>query len=93
MVAAHNHLNTEEIGPFGLLFDLEENDRIFVNTSDEGMKIYSVYANELIEPNDFRQMASVSENEEGSLILVTCENETLDGGYMNRRVVFAKPMN
>ena len=93
LVAAHNHLNTQEIGPFGFLFDLDNNDRIFVNMPDGGLKIYSVYANELLEPNDFRQMAAISENEEGSLILITCENELIDGSYQNRRVVFAKLMN
>ncbi|MBQ6508193.1 MAG: class F sortase [Flexilinea sp.] len=93
MVAAHNHLNTQEIGPFGFLFDLDENDRIFVNMPDGSLKIYSVYANELLEPNDFSQMASISENEDGSLILVTCENEMINGSYQNRRVVFAKLMN
>ncbi len=93
LVAAHNHLNTQEIGPFGFLFDLDSNDRIFVNMPDGGLKIYSVYANELLEPNDFRQMAAISENEEGSLILITCENELIDGSYQNRRVVFAKLMN
>ena len=93
MVAAHNHLNTQEIGPFGFLFDLSNNDRIFVNMPDGSLKIYSVYANELLEPNDFSQMAAISENEDGSLILVTCENELTDGSYQNRRVVFAKLMN
>ena len=93
LVAAHNHLNTQEIGPFAFLFDLKENDRIFVNMPDDGLKMYSVYANELLEPNDFRQMAAISEGEEGSLILITCENEMIDGGYQNRRVVFAKLMN
>ena len=93
LVAAHNHLNTQEIGPFGFLFDLDNNDRIFVNMPDGGLKIYSVYANELLEPNDFRQMAAISENEDGSLILITCENELIDGSYQNRRVVFAKLMN
>ncbi len=92
MIAAHNTLNAEETGPFYLLFGLKENDRIFVNTAEGGMQIYAVYANELVEPGDMQQIASIAENEEGSLILVTCENEALDGGYMNRRAVFAKPL-
>ena len=92
MIAAHNTLNAEETGPFYLLFGLKENDRIFVNTADGGLQIYAVYANELVEPGDMQQIASIAENEEGSLILVTCENEALDGGYMNRRAVFAKPL-
>ena len=91
MIAAHNHLNTMEIGPFALLFSLEENDRIFVNTADDGLQIYSVYANELLEPDDMQKMASIAQSEENSIILVTCENEMVEGGYMNRRAVFAKP--
>ena len=92
MIAAHNHLNAEEIGPFALLFSLEENDRIFVNTPDNGLHMYSVYANELLEPDDMQKMASIAKRENNSLILVTCENEMVDGGYQNRRVVFARPI-
>lgn len=92
MIAAHNHLNAEEIGPFALLFSLEENDRIFVNTPEGGLQIYSVYANELLEPDDVKAMASIAQKENNSLILVTCENEMVDGGYMNRRTIFAKPV-
>ena len=91
MIAAHNHLNTMEIGPFAMLFSLEENDRIFVNTADDGLQIYTVYANELLEPDDMQKMASIAQSEENSIILVTCENEMIEGGYMNRRAVFAKP--
>ncbi len=90
MVAAHNHLNNTEAGPFVLLFDLTENDRIFVNTDDGGLKLYSVYANELVEPDDFDKVASIAQQEENTLILVTCENESIEGGYLNRRVVFAR---
>ena len=92
MIAAHNHLNAEEIGPFALLFSLEENDRIFINTPEGGLQIYSVYANELLEPDDVKAMAAIAQKETNSLILVTCENEMVDGGYMNRRAIFAKPV-
>ena len=92
MIAAHNHLNAEEIGPFALLFSLEENDRIFINTPEGGLQIYSVYANELLEPDDVQQMASIAQSQDNSIILVTCENEMVDGGYMNRRAIFAKPV-
>jgi hypothetical protein len=37
-------------------------------------------------------MASIAESEENTLVLITCENESADGGYLNRRVVFAKPV-
>lgn len=92
VVAAHNHLNLEEMGPFGLLFSLDENDRIFVNTADGGLQIYSVYANELLEPDDVDKMAAIAQTEENTLVLVTCENEMIEGGYQNRRAVFAKPV-
>ncbi len=92
MIAAHNHLNTMEVGPFALLFSLEENDRIFVNTADDGLQVYSVYANELLEPDDMQKMASIAQSEANSIILVTCENEMVEGGYQNRRAVFAKPL-
>ena len=92
MIAAHNHLNETETGPFLLLFDLAENDRIFVNTDDGGLMMYSVYANELVRPDDLEKVASIAQQEENSLILVTCENESIEGGYLNRRVVFARPV-
>ncbi len=92
MIAAHNALNPDEIGPFYLLLGLEENDRVFVNTADGGLQVYAVYANELVEPDDMQKIESIAKSEKGSLILVTCENEALDGGYMNRRAVFAKPL-
>lgn len=92
VVAGHNHLNTTEIGPFGLLFSLEENDRIFVNKEDGGLIIYSVYANELIDPDDMDKLAAIATQEDDSLVLVTCENETSEGGYLNRRAVFARPL-
>ena len=44
-------------------------------------------------PNDMEKLASVAEQEMNTLVLVTCENESVDGGYLNRRVVFAKPLN
>lgn len=53
--------------------------------------IFSVYANELVDPYGFTEIASVAENEPGSLILLTCENESVEGGYLNRRAVFARP--
>ena len=61
-------------------------------SADGGLQIYSVYANKLVEPDDMQKLAEIAENEAGSIILVTCENEMVEGGYMNRRVVFAKPL-
>ena len=93
IVAAHNTLNAEEYGPFALLSTLENNDTIFVNAPDGSLRLFRVYANELMAPNDMEKLASVAEQEMNTLVLVTCENESVDGGYLNRRVVFAKPLN
>ena len=93
IVAAHNTLNAEEYGPFALLSTLMDNDRIFVNNPDGSLRLFRVYANELMAPNDMEKLASVAEQEMNTLVLVTCENESVDGGYLNRRVVFAKPLN
>jgi hypothetical protein len=64
---------------------------IFINSSDLGFLNYTVYANKLLKPDGFKEIVSIAEQEPGSLILVTCENESVEGGYLNRRVVFAKP--
>ena len=91
IIAAHNTLGSDEVGPFGALAAMKENDKIFINGPRGNDLRYSVYANELIEPDDFRTIADIAEQKPGSLILVTCENESPDGVYLNRRVIFAEP--
>lgn len=91
VIAAHNHLNNTETGPFLALGSLESGDKVFVNAADGSLISFSVYANELLAPTDMEKVASVAEQFENSLVLITCENETLEGGYANRRVIFAKP--
>ncbi len=44
----------------------------------------------LITPDDFGTPAALAEPD--PLILITCENESTDGGYLNRRAIFAKPV-
>ncbi len=92
IIAAHNTLNNTEYGPFALLAQLDGNDLIQVRTADGKLIPFRVYASELIAPDDFETIKMIGEREAGSLILLTCENESLDGGYLNRRVVFAKPV-
>lgn len=92
IIAAHNTLDSDTYGPFALLASLEENDSIFVRSAEGKLMNFSVYANELVGPYGFTEIASAAENEPGSLILLTCENEAAEGGYLNRRVVFAKPL-
>ena len=87
----HNTLDSDTLGPFALLCSLEGNGKIFVRSADDELMSFTVYANELVGPYGFSAIASAAENEPGSLILLTCENESVEGGYLNRRVVFAKP--
>ncbi|MBQ6482243.1 MAG: Cna B-type domain-containing protein [Anaerolineaceae bacterium] len=93
IIAAHNTLSATEIGPFAKLPEMAVNDLIVVSDERGNVKHFYVYTNKLVEPDGFDEIAAVAENEPGSLILVTCENEAVTGGYLNRRVVFAKPMN
>ena len=91
VIAAYNTLDIDTLGSFALLSSLEENDMIFVRSADDDLMSFTVYANELVGSYGFSAIASAAENEPGSLILVTCENESVERGYLNRRVVFAKP--
>ena len=92
VVAAHNTLNDTEYGPFALLGTLKTNDLITVNAADESMRLFRVYANELVEPDGLAVIGATARQEAGSLILLTCENEGLNGEYLDRRAVFAKPV-
>ena len=91
VIAAHNTLDSDTYGPFALLAMLEENDSIIVRSTEGDLLFFSVYANKLIGPEGFAEIASTAEEEPGSLILLTCENESAAGGYLNRRAVFARP--
>ena len=92
LIAGHNTLNDTEYGPFARLCEMEVNDAVFVRNSREELLRYRVYANELIMPDDFETLRRVAEQEPDSLVLITCENESVTGQYLNRRVVFAKPV-
>ena len=89
LIAGHNTLNDTEYGPFARLYDLEADDSIFVRNDDGELLRYRVYANELVAPDDFGTLADLAVPD--ALILITCENESTDGTYLNRRVIFAKP--
>ena len=91
IIAAHNTLNDTAYGPFARLSELDINDVIFVKKADGRLLRFRVYAGGLVLPDDFESLKRTAEQEAGSLILVTCENESAEGGYLNRRVVFAKP--
>ena len=93
VIAAHNTLDNTSYGPFARLSEMVEGDLIFVEKSNGSLLRFRVYANELILPDDFESLKQTAEREMDSLVLVTCENESVDGGYLNRRVVFAKPID
>ncbi len=92
LIAAHNTLSDAEYGPFALLSTLETNDLITVNGENGLMQTFRVYANELLVPDDFEKLAAIAGQEENSLVLITCENESAEGGYLHRRAVFARPL-
>ena len=90
VIAAHNHLDALKAGPFDLLKEVKEKDRIFVTDAKGKVLTYSVYANELVKPNEAGKLYENSLP--GSLVLVTCESEMPEGGYAFRRVVYAEPL-
>ena len=93
LVAAHNTLNDTDYGPFAMLYSMEENDLIMVADNNGALKLFRVYANELLDADDTETLSAAALREKDTLVLITCENESAEGGYLNRRVVFAKPAN
>ena len=90
VLTGHNHLNTTETGPFLFIGTLEENDRIMITDADNVLVTYKVYGNYKIASDDFAAIAD--EVRENALVLITCEDESVDGGYLNRRVILAEPL-
>lgn len=89
VLTGHNHLNTTEAGPFLFLGTLSEGDLLMINNRRNEMKMYRVYGNYKISRDGF---ASISEElRENALVLITCEDESVDGGYLSRRVILAEP--
>ncbi|MBQ6509430.1 MAG: BspA family leucine-rich repeat surface protein [Flexilinea sp.] len=88
LIAGHNTLNDTDYGPFALLSTLEVNDTVMVREESGALKLFRVYANELLEPDDMERLSALAGDD--ALVLLTCENESAAGGYLNRRVVFAK---
>lgn len=91
VLTGHNHLNTTEAGPFVFISSLAENDRLFIQDGENAIYSYSVYGNYKIPADGF---ASIMGNlKENSLVLITCEDESVEGGYLNRRIIFAEKLN
>lgn len=90
VVAAHNHIDSGKAGPFAFLSELAENDRVFVRKPGGELLQYAVSENLLLEPDNFAAVGNIVSDD--SLVLITCENESTEGGYLNRRVVVANPV-
>ncbi len=90
LIAAHNHLDEMNAGPFKMLQYLGMKDRIFITDAKGKLLSFSVYHNELLTPNDGELLYQKAIP--GSLVLVTCEDELPEGGYAFRRVVYAEPL-
>ena len=90
VLTGHNHLNTTETGPFLFIGTMEEGDRIMITDASDAGLIYKVYGNYKIASDGFAEIAG--EVRENSLVLITCEDESTEGGYLNRRVILAEPL-
>ena len=88
VLAAHNHLNTQVQGPFAKLSAMKESDLIFISGANNSSRTFVVYANEKFASDDIDSLAAYVKP--GCMILITCEDESVEGGYLNRRVVFAE---
>ena len=91
ILAAHNHLNMTEAGPFALLSMLSENAKLIITGNSGEMLTFTVFANVKIAADDMAAVRRLSDSGANSLVLITCEDEKPEGGYATRRVVAAKP--
>lgn len=90
VLTGHNHLNTMEAGPFVFIGTLEYNDRLFITNENNDLQSFKVYANYKVSSREF--VTILDDLKENSLVLITCEDEAVEGGYVNRRIIFAEPI-
>ena len=88
VLTGHNHLNTTEAGPFALLGSLVAGDGVMITDSRGSLQTWYVYESAKIPAGSFSRIAG--DVKENALVLITCEDESPDGGYLNRRVVLAE---
>ena len=77
-----------EKGPFVGLSAMKVSDLIFVRGAKNATRTFVVYANEKFAADDVEGLLSYARP--GSMVLITCEDESVEGGYLNRRVIFAE---
>lgn len=91
VIAAHNHLSGNEAGPFVMLQYMNQGDKIFVMDKRGAMQSFTVYANTKIAETDVSGLIDIATGHDRPLILLTCEDERVEGGYANRRIIAAEP--
>ena len=92
-IVGHNHIDADEYGPFMDLGGLESGDRIFVMDHTDGSQMtYVIYENIKVAADDLDSVYAAADRYPNTMTLITCEDESSDGGYTNRRVVCARPM-
>ena len=90
ILTAHNHLNTTENGPFVALGTLNMGDHIFLTDENAKLYTYNVSGNYKIDTDGFALIAG--DLGENTLVMITCEEEAVSGGYLYRRVILADPL-
>lgn len=87
ILTGHNHLDSITPGPFVFIADLENNDRIMITDQNGNLLLYQVYGNYKISADGFDTV--IDKLRKNGLVLITCEDESIDGGYINRRIILA----
>ena len=90
VLTGHNHLNSTEAGPFLFIGKMDAGDRVMITDAGNNTRFYKVYGNYKVASNGFASIAD--EVRENALVLITCEDESPEGGYINRRIVLAEPL-
>ncbi len=90
VLAAHNSLDAETAGPFALISTMNVGDHIFIRKQNNKLLIFEIYANEKISEYDYETLYKTGFRYDGTLALLTCEDERVEGGYASRRLVAAR---
>lgn len=90
VLAAHNTLDAETAGPFALISTMSVGDHIFIRKHNNKLLIFEIYANEKISEYDYETLYKTGFRYDGTLALLTCEDERIEGGYASRRMVAAR---
>ena len=90
VIAGHNTLDAETVGPFAQIRQMDEGDLIFIRGKAGRLMTYEVYGNQKIGSHDVKALEEAAVMYENTLTLLTCEDERPEGGYASRRIVSAR---